>query len=101
VSDWVAFLWIVGGILLSMIVPIVVKTLREPYPEGLEESRFVQFVQILTPYAKYAIASLVLGVLTLAIVRRSGGSFQFWHEALMLGYFWDATVQKVKEGLGP
>jgi hypothetical protein len=48
---------------------------------------------------KYALSSFILGILNLDVVRKSSDAFKFWHEAMMTGYFWDATIQKIKEGL--
>lgn len=88
--DWAAFLLIVGGIVLSVLVPVAVRILK-PEPEGLGG--------FLKPYLKYAFAALVIGFLTLIVVKTTGGSFKAWYEPLLTGYFWDSTLQKIKEGL--
>ena len=94
------FLWIVAGIVLSIAVPVAVRTLK-PEREELQGLSDSWFVRVLKPYLKYAAASMVLGFLTLAVVKYSGGQFKSWPEALMAGYLWDATIQKIKEGFGP
>jgi hypothetical protein len=99
-SDVIVFLWIVAGIGLSIAVPVAVRTLRPPDPslEGIADS---WFIRVLRPYLKYAIASIVLGFLTLAVIKYNGGQIDTWPKALMAGYLWDATIQKIKEGFGP
>jgi hypothetical protein len=95
-SDIAVFLWIVAGIILSISVPVAVRTLK-PKPE-LQGVRKSWFVRILLPYLQYAVASMVLGFLTLAVVKYNGGHFGSWPEALMAGYLWDSTIQKLREG---
>lgn len=96
-NDFVAFSWIVAGVLLSVAVPIAVKTLR---PKTSTESHGDGwFKTTVWPYLKYTLASLVIGFLALVIFKYGGGSFAAWPQALMTGYLWDSTFQKFKQGL--
>lgn len=85
-SDVVAFLWIVVGILLSVLVPWAASILNPQDKRGSSWQR----------YLPYAGAALVIGFFTLVVVKYSGGSFNTWPEALMVGYFWEATLEKIK-----
>ena len=95
-NDVFAFFCIVAGILLSVVVPVAVKTIR---PKTAAEEQENWFWDIVWPYLKYALASLVVGFLTLVIVKQNGGQFTSWPQALMVGYLWDSTIQKIKQGL--
>ena len=85
-SDVVAFLWIVVGIILSVLVPWAASILN---PQDRRESS-------LQRYLPYAGAALVVGFFTLVVVKFGGGSLKTWYEALMVGYFWEATLEKIK-----
>ena len=96
-NDFIVFLWIVVGVLLSVIVPVAVRTLRpKTEAEGLADN---SFFNTLKPYLKYGFASVVVGFLTLVVVKYTGGQFSSWPQALMAGYLWDSTIQKIKQGL--
>lgn len=98
ISDLYAFLGIVFGVVLSVAVPVAYKTLKPATgtAEGVGET-ISWFASVLKPYLKIAGASLVLGFLTLLVVKYTGGSFKNWIEAVMTGYLWDSTVQKVRD----
>ena len=96
-NDFIVFLWIVAGVVLSVIIPVAVKTLAPtPKAKGLADN---SFLDILKPYFKYAFASMAVGFLTLVVVKYTGGQFTSWPQALMAGYLWDSTIQKIKQGL--
>jgi len=85
-SDVVAFLWIVAGVILSVLVPWAASILN---PRDERESS-------LQRYLPYAGAALVIGLFTLVVIKYTGGSLKAWYEALMVGYFWEATLEKIK-----
>lgn len=99
-SDFVSFLWIAVGVILSILVPWAVKALKEAMPkEDRVEGWSRQAWKFLKPYLWVALASLVVGFVTLAGIRQTGGSFKNWWEPMLAGYLYDATLQKIKEGL--
>jgi hypothetical protein len=85
-SDVVAFLWIVAGVILSVLVPWAASILN---PQDERESS-------LQRYLPYAGAALVIGLFTLVVIKFADGSLKTWYEALMVGYFWEATLEKIK-----
>lgn len=96
-NDWQSFIWIVLGVILSVTVPIAVKVLKPKVElQGTSSSRSFKWAE---PYIKTGAASVVVGFLTLITVRYTGGNFTDWTQALMTGYLWDSTLQKVRDGL--
>ncbi|MDH3353435.1 MAG: hypothetical protein OEL87_03235 [Nanoarchaeota archaeon] len=99
-NDFVAFLWIVIGIVLSIFIPVASKTIKEAHVANsltvIEGFTGGWFDRVLCPYLKLSLASFVLGFLTLAFVKYNGGQFADWPTALFTGYLWDSTIQKIK-----
>ena len=79
------------GIVISVILPIVRKMIprTEGGPAGLEG----RFWTIAKPYIALGILSLMVGLL---IVAFSGESLKDWRAALLVGYAWDSTLQKIR-----
>jgi hypothetical protein len=108
-SDGEAFGWIVLGIVLSVLVPIAVKilksaTVRTPRPNAVEtmKEKMIRwgkaFGEFARPYVLVAFASVILGGLILLLAKQQGVTFSAWHQAVLAGYIWDSTLQKIKEG---
>jgi hypothetical protein len=85
-----AFLWLFIGIVMSVLVPVVVRWLR-PQGAGLEAmSAGRRLLAIATPYIKVAVASAVLALLFVFVY-----DFESSRLAFLAGYAWDSTLQKI------
>ena len=104
-SDPELFLYMVLGIMTSVIMPNLWKAVREYFPKergsmGQTIWRFVQTVWRLgKKYVILAICSMVTGVLLLAIYKfilaKGGGIIiQDWWSAFLSGYGWDSIIQR-------
>ncbi len=102
-SDWESLIGIIVGVLLSALVPIAVSILRPKSPEEISIAAEKSWGQILwelaRPYVSVALASVIVGFLTWLYVKYTGGAIKDWPTAIFTGYLWDATLQKVREGL--
>jgi formate hydrogenlyase subunit 3/multisubunit Na+/H+ antiporter MnhD subunit len=104
-TDWMLYLWVVLGVLLSVLVPVFMKWLREFTSDlGRGSGDVAAKVWLFArPYVKLAVASSVIGLLALAIYRAgfSGDKIVLdtWAKALLFGYVWDSTFQKALTGI--
>jgi hypothetical protein len=100
-TDWQSFFWILIGVITSALFPVAVKILKPDSPtlEGEGLSRGDQIVKFVEPYLKYAFASMIVSFITLVAIRYTGSKFTDWYQPVLTGYFWDSTLQKVREGL--
>ncbi len=91
-----AYLWAVLGIALSVLIPVVVKAVREQVPQASRTARAgprLSFPDFAKPYLLVALMSLLVGILVVAFVE-----FKDWRGAVVGGYAWDATLQKIRTG---
>jgi len=86
--------YVVLGIVISVILPILKKALPKPPPESKYAKQSVgkRIWPIAKPYVIIGVVSLVIGVLVVAI---SGDALEDWTTALMAGFTWDSILQKV------
>lgn len=96
-STWSIYLWIVFGILVSLIMPVV-RQLAVPPPAGAKGmTAFVQRVwPTARPYVFMAIFSFLAAVVIMAGVGVKHLQVDSQWGAFLLGYFADATIQKLK-----
>jgi hypothetical protein len=78
------------GIVISVLLPI----LRQyfPKPAGVEAAVESRLWSIAKPYVALGIGSLLTGLLIMAF---AGDSLNTWKAALLAGYAWDSTLQKI------
>ena len=88
------YLFVVVGVAISIVLPILRKGLPTPSggPAGLGAlgSRLWAAAR---PYVFTALVSLIAGILVVAV---SGNTLKNWGAAVLAGYAWDSTVQKIK-----
>ena len=91
---WAIYPYVVLGIVISVILPILRQSLPKPKPnERFAGQQFGERIwPIAEPYVYLNIASLVIGVLVVAF---SGESLADWKAALLLGFSWDSILQKM------
>jgi hypothetical protein len=95
-TDIRAYSWIVIGVAVSFIIPVIIQSLRPMPPGSKSVSGMSRFWAIAKPYFLMAVASVLLAIVTLAIAKSSNVDLGAWYKAFLLGYFWDSTVQKFK-----
>lgn len=87
-----------GGVILSIVVPVLAKAVRQQFNTGGPAQLggvgvFVRAVwQWLRPYIILGAFSLAVALL---IVTFSGELLRTWQAALIAGYLWDSTLQKI------
>jgi len=89
------YYWCVLGIMISILLPILRKLL--PSPPGIvvadSDAGFLTTLwEQAKPYLVVGLFSLLTGVL---IVAFTWGTLKDWRAALLAGYAWDATLQKL------
>ena len=99
-SDVKLFAWIVMGVVISVVLPIFVKWLKEVSDQQSKGTGdVVKKVWTFTkPYLKVALASAGIGFVALIIYRAGFGgdnAIDSWAKAVIYGYTWDSTFQKV------
>jgi hypothetical protein len=84
------YLLVAVGIVISVVLPI----LRQYFPKATnpavaEESKMWPIAK---PYVALGIGSLLTSILIMAF---AGDSLNSWKAALLAGYAWDSTLQKI------
>jgi hypothetical protein len=95
-TDLQAYSWIVMGVAVSFIIPVIIQSIRPSTPGAKAAYGASRLWIVAKPYLLMAIASFLLAVVTLAIAKSSNVDLNAWYKAFLLGYFWDSTVQKFK-----
>lgn len=84
------YLFCVVGILVSIVLPILRGLL--PKPLGIDATGQTAFWIFAKPYLIVGLFSLLTGLLIMAF---TWGSVNDWRAALLAGYAWDSTLQKI------
>ncbi len=96
-SDFGAYLFMVLGVLASFVLPALVAAVKRAFPgEAPTAASFGSTLRALTPYLLVVLLALVAAALLLAFYRSGHptGAIQ-WYTALLLGFGWYATLEKV------
>ena len=86
------------GVVLSIIIPVLFKAVRQQFNLGgpAELGGFGLLVraiwQVIKPYAILGAFSLAVALLIVAFL---GETLKTWQAALIAGYLWDSTLQKI------
>ncbi|MEW6659563.1 MAG: hypothetical protein AB1424_12960 [Thermodesulfobacteriota bacterium] len=87
-----------SGVVLSIIIPVLSKAVRRQFDLGgaAELGGFGIIIraiwQVIRPYIILGLFSLAVALL---IVAFSGETLKTWQAALIAGYLWDSTLQKI------
>ena len=81
---WINYLIICGGVLISIILPVV--------KQFIIKSKGIERQVAIKPYLMTGLFSLLAGILIFAFVE----DITDWKEALIAGYAWDSTLQKLR-----
>jgi len=78
------------GILISIILPILRRFLPKPLTLSADPPVWKR-------YAVIGLFSLITAIVVMAISKDKTTSWQ-WYDALLAGYIWDSTLQKLVNG---
>jgi hypothetical protein len=82
---------VMAGIAISVILPLIRALLPKP-PVALRGNRKWEAFR---PYLATGLFSLIVALLVVAVM---GNRLDSWSTALIAGYTWDSTLQKVMTG---
>ena len=91
--------WAAIGVFISFIIPVLTKyrvQISALNAANLSIDRFEQFIIAAAPYAFTAVQSFLIAIVVIGIILSQGTALTQWYEALIAGYTFDATIQKVK-----
>ena len=91
-----AFLWASLGILISIVLPILRASLPKPpvasAPALPGTPRTPWFLVVARPYVIVGAFSFLTAILIVAL---AGETLKSWNMAILAGYAWDSTLQKL------
>ena len=82
------YLWAAAGVVISIALPILRRLLPQPGPADLKGPW-----DAIRPYVVIGGFSLLTALLVVALL---GDAVKDWRAAMLAGYAWDSTLQKVK-----
>jgi hypothetical protein len=81
------------GIAASLIIPTLSKLLPLPGRVPLTAAILTTIWRVAQPFVGTAALSVVVATIVLASARGAGLA---WYDAVLLGYAWDSTLQKLR-----
>lgn len=92
-----AYLACAAGVLLSALIPSLAAIVRQHFtagtPAAFEQLALAKLLWHATrPYVVLALLSLAVSLLIIAFL---GKQLATWQSALIAGYLWDSTLQKI------
>jgi len=90
------YLACVGGILISVILPIIRRSLPESTGGGGLASGESWLTRVWGVARPYLVIGLFSALTALLIVAFLGQQLTEWRAALLAGYAWDSTMQKLR-----
>src|SRR5580698_3581503 len=95
---WQSYSLCAVGVVLSIVIPVLSGVLRRKFSTGGAAtltslgSLLNSIWRVAKPYVSLGAFSLAVSVLIVAFL---GKSITTWQEALIAGYLWDSTLQKI------
>ena len=97
----VTYLWCVAGIAISVLLPIIWEAVYRYFPKTQSAASamavppiVIAFWRVVTPYLLLGLASCLTALL---IVAALGDTLKDYRAALLAGYAWDSTLQKLRK----
>ena len=87
----IIYLSVAGGIVISVLLPLIRAFLPKPPKSLASETKWKR----IRPYVATGFFSLIVAVLIVAVM---GDRLNSWSTALIAGYTWDSTLQKLTTG---
>jgi len=98
-SVWALYLLFVVGILLSLLLPVMLRWLKEARDTSNRTFGDIwpRVWAFIWPYVKIAISSAVVGLALVIVFLAANGSPDkvAWYNAIIYGFGWDSAVQKL------
>jgi hypothetical protein len=100
-SFWEAYRACAGGVILSVLIPSLIRAVHQSFSEVGTPAGFEQFVLLkaiwkrIKPFVVLGVFSLMVSVLIVAFFQ---DKMETWRTALIAGYLWDSTLQKITTG---
>ena len=95
--DWIdvtIYLWCVVGIVISVVLPPLWAVVRQHFPDpALSKGMAADIWDIARPYLALGAASALTALLLVAFL---GDSLVDPRAAILAGYAWDSTLQKLR-----
>ena len=88
-SIWLTYLWCVAGIIISIVLPILKAMLPKPPAAAAAASLW----ETVKPFVVVGLFSALAAILIIAFA----GNNLDWKSALLAGYAWDSTLQRIRE----
>ncbi len=90
-STFAAYLWIVLGVIVAVVLPVLMASVRKEFPRAKAPG----MPPWLKRYLILGVFSLVVGVATLAIWRAVNPDALFtWHNMFLVGFGWESAIEK-------
>lgn len=94
---WHAYTACAAGVILSILIPVLAEAVRQLFntgePAGIGRMRLLRLIwRRSRPYAVLGVFSLAVALLIVAFL---GDALKTWQSALIGGYLWDSTLQKI------
>jgi hypothetical protein len=95
---WHAYLACASGVILSIVIPVLAKAVRQQFNVGgpVELGGLGVLIRSIwqraRPYAILGVFSLGVALLLVSFL---GDTLKTWQAALIAGYLWDSTLQKI------
>jgi hypothetical protein len=97
-----AYIWVALGVALSVLIPTLVRAVGVAFPSTsngplnllANRTNATSVSQFARPYLLLAAMSLTVGLLIVAFAHFTDG-----RAALIGGYAWDSTLQKIRRGV--
>src|SRR5262249_39936829 len=91
-GDLVAYLFVVLGVFVAVILPVVTAFVRKEFPPVAD----VTVPPWLRRYGALLLLSLIAGIVSLAIYRNANPAGELsWFNAFLLGFGWESLIEKV------
>lgn len=95
------YLWCVVGIVVSVLLPIIWEAVSRYFPRSQNAAPamaapplVLAFWRVMMPYLLLGVASSLTALL---IVAALGDTLKDYRAALLAGYAWDSTLQKLRK----
>jgi len=90
-SDWMAYLYVVVGVISAVVLPFLAEMVRKEFPPTAGPG----IPPWVRRYGLLAIFSLVTALIALAIWRSQNPTGELnWFTAVLIGFGWESAVEK-------
>ena len=91
--DLTLFLWCVLGVIISVVLPPILQYVRKAFSKIELAVDGRQIWEDFKPYVLLGVASVFVSIILFAAI---GDTITDWKTALLAGYLFDSTLQKIR-----